>query len=289
MSMFLPKVNPTLRLVHKKWTGCGSATYGTSQLVVKPVLASTTQARQMHGGPELRSFSASTAVSYPAYSDHEKHVAALILGKPGGGKGTISGKILRDFPDFYHLSTGDLLRQHVRECTPLGKEARAHMNAGHLVPDDLMIRLVLDEALGHEDRSLLLDGFPRTMEQAEALEKKMHVDFVINLDIPTETIVERISDRWIHAPSGRVYSYSYKPPKIHGLDDLTGEPLTQREDDKPEKVRKRMEAYDQITAPLVDYYQQQGVLHNFHGTMSDVIYVQVKQFLTDKFEKERSL
>jgi adenylate kinase len=245
----------------------------------------SSQFRQLHGVPEPRSFSA-TSVTYAAYSDEEKHVAALILGKPGGGKGTISGKILRDFPDFYHLSTGDILRQHVRAGTKLGKEAKAHMNAGYLVPDDLMIRLVMDEAHGHEDRSLLLDGFPRTMEQAEALEKKMHVDFVINLDIPTETIVDRISDRWIHAPSGRVYSYSYKPPKVEGLDDETGEPLIQRADDQPDKVRKRMEAYDEITAPLVDYYQQQGVLTTFSGTMSDVIYVDVKQFLADKFKNE---
>jgi nucleoside-triphosphate--adenylate kinase len=155
------------------------------------------------------------------------------------------------------------------------------MDKGDLVPDELMINLVMEDATPYleEGRSLLLDGFPRTLGQAEALEEVVHIDTVVNLDIPTETIVDRIADRWIHPASGRVYSYSYKPPKVRGLDDETGEPLVQRDDDKPESVRKRLAAYDAVTSPLVTYYDEKGVLKTFRGTMSDVIYPEVKSWL----------
>lgn len=207
----------------------------------------------------------------------------LILGKPGGGKGTISGKILEDFPKFHHVSTGDLLRQHVRDKTALGIKAKEFMDAGALVPDHLMIDLVMTDASQYieEGKSLLLDGFPRNIQQAQALENVTHIDHVVNLDVPTETIVSRIADRWIHPASGRVYSYSYKPPKKVGLDDITGEPLVQRNDDKPESVRTRLEAYDKMTAPLVDFYKSKGVLQTFSGTESDVLYLRVKKWLQD--------
>eukprot|EP00980_Cylindrotheca_fusiformis_P004477 scaffold953_cov141-Cylindrotheca_fusiformis.AAC.21 len=206
---------------------------------------------------------------------------ALILGKPGGGKGTISQKILNDFPQFHHVSTGDLLREHVREGTDLGKEAKKYMDEGELVPDDLMVGLVMEEATPKLElgKSLLLDGFPRTVTQAEELEQAVHVDLVINLDVPNETIVERISDRWIHPASGRIYSYSYKPPKEHGKDDVTGEPLVQRDDDKPEKVRARLDLYEESTLPLVEYYENNGTLKSFQGTKSDVIYPEVRRWL----------
>lgn len=208
----------------------------------------------------------------------------LILGKPGGGKGTISGKILQDFPVFRHVSTGDELRQHVREETSLGIEAKKYMNDGLLVPDELIIQMVMDDAVDamKKCQSLLLDGFPRTMEQAVALDKNIDVDMVINLNIPNETIIERISDRWIHPGSGRIYNLSYKPPKVDGKDDETGEALVQREDDKPESVQKRLENYEEATAPLVDYYAKKGVLQTFSGTMSDVIYPEVKVWLDEQ-------
>ncbi|KAG7353675.1 adenylate kinase-domain containing protein [Nitzschia inconspicua] len=228
-----------------------------------------------------RHFMSSMTVERPA---EEKHFA-LILGKPGGGKGTISGKILKDFPQFHHVSSGDLLRSHVRDGTNLGVKAKQYMESGKLVPDNLMIDLVMEEATPHLDngKSLLLDGFPRTVTQAQALEKEVHVDMVINLDIPTETIVERIADRWIHEPSGRIYSYSYKPPKVHGKDDVTGEPLVQRKDDQPETVRARLQQYDDVTSPLVDYYEGNGVLKTFRGTKSDVIYPEVRAWLEETF------
>jgi len=241
------------------------------------IVLAKTGLRRLSTAPKQRSFMSSMTVSAPEEDCH----FALILGKPGGGKGTISGKILKDFPQFHHISTGDLLRMHVREQTRLGKEAKSYMDEGLLVPDELMIGLVMEEATPNleEGRSLLLDGFPRTVGQAEHLEEVVHVDMVINLDIPTETIVNRIADRWIHPASGRIYSYSYKPPKVEGLDDETGEPLVQRPDDQPEKVRARLAQYDEVTSPLVEYYAKNGVLENFHGTKSDVIYPQVKACL----------
>lgn len=218
------------------------------------------------------------AVTFPV---EEEANMLLILGKPGGGKGTISGKILKDFPKCHHVSTGDLLRQHVREQTELGQKAKAFMDAGKLVPDELMIDLVMADATPflEDGKALLLDGFPRNLKQAEALEQVTHVDHVINLNIPTDTIVARIADRWIHPPSGRIYSLSYKPPKVAGLDDVTGEPLFQRDDDKPESVRTRLTAYDKMTTPLVDFYDAQGVLKIFSGTKSDIIYPEVKKWL----------
>mmetsp|Transcript_5884 Transcript_5884/g.12839 ORF Transcript_5884/g.12839 Transcript_5884/m.12839 type:complete len:272 (+) Transcript_5884:238-1053(+) len=232
------------------------------------------------------SFSRNFASSMPIYDDtlqqHQQCAhSLLILGKPGGGKGTISGKILHDFPQFRHVSTGDELRQHVRNKTALGIEAKKYMDEGCLVPDQIMIQMVMGDAVEavEKGQSLLLDGFPRTMEQAVALDKNLDVDLVINLCIPNETIIERISDRWIHSASGRVYNYSYKPPKVMGLDDETGEPLVQREDDKPESVLKRLQKYEMATAPLVKYYEEKGVIQTFAGTESDVIYPNVKRWL----------
>lgn len=220
------------------------------------------------------------AVSMP---EEETHML-LLIGRPGGGKGTIAKKILKDFPKAYHLSTGDLLRQHVRDCTKLGGEAKSYMERGELVPDSLMVSLVMEDATPHleEGRSLLLDGFPRNQKQAEALEDVAQIDAVVNLDIPIETIVERIADRWIHPASGRVYSYSYNPPKEHGKDDVTGEPLIQREDDKPEVVRGRLAAYEEVTQPLVQFYSERGLLKTFSGTQSDVIYPQVRSWLEER-------
>lgn len=229
--------------------------------------------------------SASPSVS-SEFSNDADAFFMLILGKPGGGKGTISKKILQDFPTFKHLSTGDLLRQHVRDKTEIGVEAKKHMDEGGLVPNEVMIELVLEDASREltNGNSLLLDGFPRTLEQAAALDERIEVDLVVDLNVPTETIIERISDRWIHPASGRVYNYSYNPPKVRGKDDETGEDLVQRDDDKPLTVRKRLDAYDEVTSPLINYYAERRILNTFSGTMSDTIYPDVKKWLVEKME-----
>mmetsp|Transcript_2825 Transcript_2825/g.4038 ORF Transcript_2825/g.4038 Transcript_2825/m.4038 type:complete len:253 (-) Transcript_2825:218-976(-) len=209
-----------------------------------------------------------------------KGKTALIMGPPGGGKGTISKKILKDF-SFVHVSTGDVLRMNVAQKTELGLRAKQFMDKGEYVPDGVMIDLVKDEIqkAGGNDPNVLLDGFPRTEPQAVALDEVQPVNFVINLEIPHDTIVERLSGRWTHPGSGRVYAYDYNPPKEEGKDDVTGEPLVQREDDQPKVIRSRLEKYDQLTLPVLEFYRKQNKLHTFAGTESDAIYPEVKKLL----------
>merc|ERR1719414_2069960 len=126
---------------------------------------------------------------------------------------------------------------------------------------------------------VLLDGFPRTRAQAEALDGNSQVGIALNLQVPVEEIVARISDRWVHPPSGRIYAYSYNPPKVEGRDDETGEPLVQRDDDKPEAVRSRLEVFQNVTEPVLDFYRKMGICQDFHGTESKKIYPNVDTYL----------
>lgn len=224
----------------------------------------------------------------------QRDLLTVIMGPPGAGKGTISKKIIKDF-GYHHVSTGDMLRAHVREGTELGKKAKGFMDSGGLVPDALIIDMLMAKLkeVGTDSR-VLLDGFPRTRAQAEALDGNSQVSVALNLQVPTDEIVGRISDRWTHPGSGRVYAYSYNPPKVQGKDDETGEPLIQRDDDKPEAVRKRLEAYDAMTSPLCAYYQSKSVLTEYSGDndpelvakdrRSDAIYLVLKKHL----EKEHT-
>ena len=165
----------------------------------------------------------------------------------------------------------------------MGKLAKKYMDEGALVPDELIVNLLKDEVSKFTKDSILLDGFPRTITQAKVLNESFRVDCVINLKVPHEVIMERMANRWIHFPSGRTYSYDYKPPKKIGFDDVTGEPLSQRDDDKPEVVKRRLEHYEQMTAPLVQYYSSltNCIVKSFSGNQSDVIYPQVQQFLVN--------
>ena len=226
-------------------------------------------------------------------------LVTLIMGPPGGGKGTLSKKIVREF-DVAHLSTGDLLRAHVRDGTPLGARAKARMDAGALVPDDLIVDLVVAELRGGAARAkahVLLDGFPRTAAQAVALAAAgTRVELALDLQVPPEDIVARLSDRWTHAASGRVYSYGFNPPKVEGVDDDTGEPLYQRDDDKPETVRARLAAYDELTAPLAAHYDADpaAAYHGFSGASfpelladdrrSDAIWAEMRPVLEERLK-----
>jgi nucleoside-triphosphate--adenylate kinase len=214
-------------------------------------------------------------------------LSVIIMGAPGGGKGTISKKILKDFK-FNHISTGDILRKHVQDKTELGLIANSYMVKGALVPDTVVIDMLrLIHKNKKNDESLLLDGFPRTIEQAKQLSTIFPIDCLISLDIPHQTIIDRLSNRWIHAPSGRIYSYDYNPPKIHNKDDITGEPLSQRDDDKPETISKRLISYEQMTKPLIEYYRNHSKnthVEVFQGTESDVIYPNVKNYLLKHFK-----
>lgn len=181
----------------------------------------------------------------------------ILLGAPGAGKGTQATFIKEHF-GIPQISTGDMLRAAVKAGSPLGIEAKRFMDAGELVTDELIINLV-KERLQSPDcaNGYLFDGFPRTIPQAEALrESGVAIDHVLEIDVPFDEIITRISGRRVHAPSGRTYHVEFNPPKVAGHDDETGEALIQRDDDKEETVRKRLDVYNAQTRPLVDYYQQ---------------------------------
>jgi adenylate kinase len=181
----------------------------------------------------------------------------ILLGAPGAGKGTQATFICRKY-SIPQISTGDMLRAAVKAGTPLGLEAKKVMDSGGLVSDDLIINLVKERiAQADCEHGFLFDGFPRTIPQADAMkEAGVKLDFVLEIDVPFEAIIERMSGRRSHAASGRTYHVKYNPPKVDGLDDVTGEPLIQRDDDKEETVRKRLEVYSAQTRPLVEYYSQ---------------------------------
>lgn len=179
----------------------------------------------------------------------------ILLGPPGAGKGTQAAAISQTF-GIAQISTGDMLRAAVKAGTALGLAAKKVMDAGQLVSDDIIIGLV-KERLARPDcaRGYLLDGFPRTIPQAEALkDNQVAIEFVLEIDVDDAEIIRRMSGRRVHAASGRTYHVEFNPPKAAGKDDVTGEPLIQRDDDREETVRKRLEVYRAQTRPLVDYY-----------------------------------
>jgi adenylate kinase len=181
----------------------------------------------------------------------------ILLGAPGAGKGTQATFICQKYK-IPQISTGDMLRAAVKAGTPLGVEAKKIMDSGGLVSDDLIINLV-KERISQPDCSegFLFDGFPRTIPQADAMKAGgVKLDYVLEIDVPFDAIIERMSGRRSHTASGRTYHVKYNPPKLEGLDDVSGEPLIQREDDKEETVRKRLEVYSAQTRPLVDYYSR---------------------------------
>lgn len=181
----------------------------------------------------------------------------ILLGCPGAGKGTQAKFIVEKF-HIPQISTGDMLRAAVKAGTPLGLAAKQVMDSGKLVSDDIIIELVKDRIQQSDCKDgFLLDGFPRTVPQAEALRKQnVCIDYVIEIAVEDEEIIKRLSGRRIHLASGRVYHALYQPPLIAGHDDITNEPLVQREDDREETIRKRLEVYHQQTKPLLAYYEQ---------------------------------
>ena len=184
----------------------------------------------------------------------------ILLGPPGAGKGTQAEIICKNF-SIPHISTGDMLREAIANETKIGKQAKEIMDAGNLVPDNVIISLV-KERIENDDckNGYLFDGFPRTIPQADALEnQEIFMDIVLELTIEDKLIINRMSGRRIHQPTGRSYHLEFNPPKEDGIDDFTGEQLIQREDDKPETVKNRLEVYREQTNPLIVYYRSKSV------------------------------
>ena len=189
----------------------------------------------------------------------------IFLGSPGAGKGT-QAAVLRERQDIAHISTGDILRENVKNSTPLGNKAREYMDSGKLVPDDLIIDM-MEDRLARPDcaKGFILDGFPRTVPQAEALDlllgrMGLELDGVILFEVPEELVVQRLTGRRICGQCGEIYNIRFKDTKVPGVCDRCGGVLQQRDDDKEEVVHRRLEVYEEQTAPLIDYYETKGNL-----------------------------
>jgi adenylate kinase len=193
----------------------------------------------------------------------------ILLGKPGAGKGTQADRLKDDF-GLPYIGTGDLLRKHKHEGTELGREAQKYMDDGQLVPDDLVVQMILSEIEEKGQDGFLLDGYPRTIAQADALaealdESGRRLTAALYIDADDETVVQRLSGRR-QCKQGHLYHVDFNKPKLEGMCELDNTPLFRREDDEPEKVKKRLETYHRETEPLIDYYDERGLLRRFDGT-----------------------
>ncbi|XP_015124351.1 GTP:AMP phosphotransferase AK3, mitochondrial [Diachasma alloeum] len=214
-----------------------------------------------------------TSLAYP------KAFRSIILGAPASGKGTVSSRIVNCF-GVTHISSGDKLRDHVARQTEVGKRVKKYMDEGSFVPDDVIIELISQELKSVRDKNILLDGFPRTVAQAEKLQQLHPMNHVLNLIVPHSMIMERVKNRWVHLPSGRVYNVGFNDPKVLGRDDVTGEKLSQRNDDKPDVVAKRLTDYVMKTEKVIEYYRQLGILKEFEGDTTDEMWPKIKTFIS---------
>jgi len=242
-------------------------------------------------------------------------VRLLLIGAPGVGKGTQTERIMKRYPQVAAISSGDLLRNNVRNRTPLGIHAESIMKSGQLVPDTMMLRLIMNELnkrgwvqsepvmpytlnstgiSGQADTfvddvivgapmtqgysysdspnaSFILDGFPRNVTQASQVDNLIPVNFVVHIHTPANVVMDRIKNRWVHAPSGRVYNTTFNPPKVAGKDDVTGEALVRRDDDDPAVWEARLTQFDKTSIPLLEHYDRKGLLWTVTGNSSDEI------------------
>ena len=196
----------------------------------------------------------------------------IMLGAPGAGKGT-QAKMIADKYGVPHISTGDIFRANIKNGTELGMEAKKYMDQGLLVPDELTVRILLDRVAQDDCKNgYVLDGFPRTIPQAEVLDSELtklgdHIDYAINVDVPDENIVKRMSGRRACLTCGATYHIEHVPPKKEGICDVCGSELVLRDDDKPETVKNRLDVYHEQTQPLIDFYTEKGVLKTVDGTV----------------------
>jgi len=196
----------------------------------------------------------------------------IMLGAPGAGKGT-QAKMIADKYGIPHISTGDIFRANIKNGTELGMEAKKYMDQGLLVPDELTVRILLDRVAQDDCKNgYVLDGFPRTIPQAEVLDSELtklgdHIDYAINVDVPDENIVKRMSGRRACLTCGATYHIEHVPPKKEGICDVCGSELVLRDDDKPETVKNRLNVYHEQTQPLIDFYTEKGVLKTVDGTV----------------------
>ncbi|WRT64914.1 uncharacterized protein IL334_001853 [Kwoniella shivajii] len=209
----------------------------------------------------------------------ERGLRMLIFGKPGSGKGTLSARLVKEY-DIAFVSTGDVLRKEIAAKSEVGRKAEEVVASGGLVSDELMLEIVKTELDRMHGKSWIVDGFPRTLHQGELLDSVLNqenrpLNMIVHLNVPDSVIMARISARWVHLPSGRVYNTTYSAPKTPGKDDVTGEPLSKRPDDTPETFSKRLQAYYESTAPLLEYFAKTypSSLFSLSGSSSDEVLI----------------
>lgn len=238
---------------------------------------------------------AASVTKIPSDHGEGKVLRMLMFGKPGAGKGTLAARLVKKY-DVLSLSTGDMLRQHIADSTEVGRIAEEIVATGGLLPDDIMLKVVASKLDLLHNKHWILDGFPRTVGQGKLLDDHLRLQgtplsLIVNLDVADEIILSRISDRWVHLPSGRVYNLSYNPPKVAGHDDETGEPLTKRPDDNPEIFARRLEQFYASTSPLLDYYRTQATsgvkMVTLSGATSDEIWPQLDSVIRTNFPNVR--
>lgn len=213
---------------------------------------------------------------------------AVIMGPPGSGKGTISKRIAQNF-GLEYLSCAHFLQDIAAgKETEAGVLVKNYIDKRMLVPDHVVTGLMLPRLEQLSGHNWLLEGFPRTLPQAHSLNELYQLDMVISLNIPYSTLRERLSDKWIHPASGRVYNMTFNPPRVKGKDDVTGEPLVQSEDDKPEALMARLRHYKDVAKPVLDLYKAQGILHSFSGTDTDRIWPYINSILSTKLPAQPS-
>ena len=209
----------------------------------------------------------------------------IMLGAPGAGKGTQAKKIA-DLCKVPHISTGDIFRANIKQGKELGKKTKTYMDAGELVPDELVCNLVVDR-IQQDDctEGFILDGFPRTIPQAEALTNALNaieqkMEYALNIDVPDENIIHRMAGRRACVGCGATYHVEFNPPKVQDVCDVCGEALILRDDDKPETVMNRLNVYHEQTKPLIDYYEKQGIVHTIDGTQTmDQVFSDIRKIL----------
>ncbi len=209
----------------------------------------------------------------------------IMLGAPGAGKGT-QAKMIAEQYSIPHISTGDIFRANIKNGTELGTEAKKYMDKGQLVPDELTVKILLDRVSNEDCKDgYVLDGFPRTIPQAQVLDNALSelndsIDYAINVEVPDENIIRRMSGRRACVSCGATYHIEHIPPKTEGICDTCGQELVLREDDKPETVKKRLEVYHEQTQPLIDFYNKKGVLKTVDGTVdSKIVFEAIKAIL----------
>ena len=223
--------------------------------------------------------------NYIAVWRKEDNMKIIMLGAPGAGKGTQAKMIAKEY-GIPHVSTGDIFRANIKEGTELGKEAKTYMDAGQLVPDELTVKILLDRVAKDDCKNgYVLDGFPRTIPQAEVLDEALtklgdKIDYAIDVDVPDENIVRRMGGRRACVTCGATYHIEHVPPKAEGICDTCGSELILRDDDKPETVSNRLKVYHDQTQPLIDFYTKKGVLKSVDGTVDMMdVFAAIKEIL----------